>query len=76
MNTDRLYLAGTGRLDRLELMHELVKLVQCEHCGHWSVFFFSKTDSKRADYISYQNEIHGYACGPTGLVQSFLARPS
>jgi len=74
MNTDRLYLVGHGRLDRLELMDELVKLVQCEHCGNWSVFFFSKADGKKANYISYQNEIHDYSCPPTGIVQTMLAR--
>lgn len=74
MNTDRLYLVGAGRLDRVELLNEFVKLVQCEKCGHWSIFFFSKTDTKRAGYISYQNEIHDYSCEPAGILQSFMAR--
>jgi SAM-dependent methyltransferase len=74
MNTERLYLIDAENKHRLELMPEMIKLIQCEQCGHWSVFFFSKADSKKAEYVSYQNEIHDHTCAPKGLLLSFLRR--
>jgi SAM-dependent methyltransferase len=74
MNTERLYLLDTTTMHRLELMPEMIKLVQCEKCGHWSVYFFSKTDAKKAEYVSYQNEIHDHTCAPEGLLLSFVSR--
>jgi hypothetical protein len=73
MNTERLYLLDPTTMQRLELMDEMIKLVQCEKCGHWSVFFYGKADMKKADYVSYQNEIHDYTCAPEGLLLSFLS---
>ncbi len=71
MNTETLYLLNTVSGHRLELLSEFIKLIQCESCGHWSVFFFSKVDGKKTDYVSYQNEIHGFTGQTSGLLHSF-----
>lgn len=71
LNTESLYLYNPVSKSRLELLPELIKLMQCEHCGNWSMYFYSKADRKRAHYISFQNEIHEYACHPSGLLNSF-----
>jgi hypothetical protein len=71
LNTESLYLFNPVSMTRLELLSEFVKLIQCAHCGHWSIYFYSKADSKKAHYISFQNEIHEYACSPSGLLNSF-----
>jgi hypothetical protein len=71
MNTEALYLFNSMSGVRLELLPELIKLIQCEFCGHWSIFFFSKVDGKRAYYISYQNEIHDFSGQTNGLLHSF-----
>jgi hypothetical protein len=71
LNTESLYLYNSVSKTRLELLPEFVKLIQCEICGHWSIYFYSKADSKKAHYISYQNEIHEYAGQPSGLLVSF-----
>ena len=70
LNTDSLYLNNFVSNSRLELLSEFVKLIQCESCGHWSIYFYSKTDGKKAHYVSYQNEIHEYACSPSGFLLS------
>lgn len=71
LNTESLYLYNPVSKSRLELMPELIKLIQCEHCGNWSIYFYSTADSKKAHYISFQNEIHEYTCQPSGLLNSF-----
>lgn len=71
LNTESLYLYNPVSKSRLELLPEFMKLMQCEHCGNWSIYFYSKTDSKKAHYISFQNEIHEYTCQPSGLLTSF-----
>lgn len=71
LNTESLYLYNPVTKSRLELLSEFVKLIQCEHCGNWSIYFYSKADSKKAYYISFQNEIHEYTCQPSGLLHSF-----
>jgi tRNA1(Val) A37 N6-methylase TrmN6 len=73
LNTESLYLYNPVSKSRLELMSEFIKLIQCEHCGNWSIYFYSKADSKKAHYISFQNEIHEYKCQPSGLLNSFGA---
>lgn len=70
LNTESLYLYNSVSKSRLELLLEFVKLIQCEHCGRWSIYFYSKADSKNAYYISYQNEIHEYKDKPSGLLVS------
>lgn len=70
MNTETLYLLNPVSGHRLELLSEFIKLIQCESCGHWSLFFFSKVDGKKTDYISYQNEIHGFTGQTSGLLHS------
>ncbi len=71
LNTESLYLYNPVSKSRLELMPEFIKLIQCEHCGNWSIYFYSKADSKKAHYISFHNEIHEYMCQPSGLINSF-----
>jgi len=72
LNTESLYLYNPISKNRLELLPEFVKLVQCESCGHWSVYFYNKTDDKKSQYISYQNEIHEYFTEPVGLLNLFI----
>jgi len=75
LNTESLYLYNSSlsaSKNRLELFPEFVKLVQCDICGNWSIYFYNKADSKKADYISYHNEIHEYACKPRGLLVSLV----
>jgi len=60
MNSKALYLYNRVTDERLELMPELIKLIQCDECGLWSVYFYSKIKKDRAKYISYQNEIHNH----------------
>ena len=71
MNTETLCLLNPASGHRLELLSEFINLIQCESCGHWSVFFFGKVDGKKTDYISYQNEIHGFTGQTSGLLHSF-----
>jgi len=52
MNTESLYLISPVSKTWLELLPEFVKLIQCESCGHWSIFFYSKTDNKKAHYVT------------------------
>ena len=70
LNTESLYLYNSVSKARLELLSELIKLVQCEHCGRWSIYFYSKIDGEKSHYISYQNEIHGYTDKSSGLLIS------
>lgn len=72
MNTESLYLIDPISNSWLELLPEFVKLIPCESCGHWSVFFYSKTDSKKTHYVSYQNEIHDFIGQPSGLLSLFI----
>jgi hypothetical protein len=41
---------------------------------HFHLFGTSKTDAKKAEYVSYQNEIHDHTCAPEGLLLSFVSR--
>ncbi|MBD2161592.1 N-6 DNA methylase [Limnothrix sp. FACHB-1083] len=67
VNTESLYLFNLISKERLELISDFIKLIQCPKCGHWSIYFYSKTNSSKtkADYINFDNEIHDYNC-PTG----------
>ncbi len=60
MNSKALYLYNRVTDERLELIPELIKLIQCDKCGLWSVYFYSKIKKDCAKYISYQNEMHDY----------------
>lgn len=66
-HTKSLYLYNRFSKSRLELLPEFIKLIQCEHCGHWSIYLYSKIDNHKAHYVSYQNEIHEYTDKPSGL---------
>ena len=76
LNSESLYLYNPVSKSRLELLPEFIKLVQCEHCGNWSIYFYSKADSKKAHYISFQNEIHEYTCQPSGLLNQIGKSPA
>lgn len=76
LNSESLYLYNPVSKSRLELLSEFIKLVQCEHCGNWSIYFYSKADSKKAHYISFQNEIHEYTCQPSGLLNQIGKSPA
>lgn len=71
LNTGSLYLYNPVSKNRLELLPEFIKLVQCESCGHWSIYFYNKSDNKKTHYVSYQNEIHEYVDMPSGLITLF-----
>ena len=71
MDTESLYLYDTISHARLKLLPELIKLIQCEKCAHWSVYLFSKVEKDKARYVSYQNEIHDYYGHRAGLLNSF-----
>lgn len=73
LNTESLYLYNSAlpaSKNRLELLPEFIKLIQCESCGHWSIYFYNKADKNKAHYVSYQNEIHEYIGKPRGLIAS------
>jgi hypothetical protein len=73
MDTESLYLFDPSSRYRLKLLPELVKLIQCEHCGNWSIYFYTKMDKNQVRYISYQNEMHDY-CGKREGILSLFAR--
>ncbi len=60
MDSEVLYLHNPVTDDRLRLIPELIKLINCPECGQWSVYFYNKVEKNRAKYISYQNEIHNH----------------
>ena len=62
MDSDVLYLYNRVTDERLKLIPELIKLINCPECGNWSVYFYSKLEGNEAKYISFQNEIHPYSC--------------
>ena len=62
MDSDVLYLYNRVTDERLKLIPELIKLINCPKCGNWSVYFYSKLEGNKAKYISFQNEIHPHSC--------------
>lgn len=71
MESDTLYLYDPITQNRLAIIPELVRMIECEQCGNNSVYFFSKIVNKRAEYTSYFNEIHSYNSEITGLLNEF-----
>ena len=71
MDTEVLHLFDPASDTRMKLNPDLIKLVQCEHCGNWSVYFFSKMDGNKAKYRSFQTEIHDYYGAVEGLLETF-----
>jgi type I restriction-modification system DNA methylase subunit len=71
MDSEVLYLHNHVTDERLKLISELIKFIQCPECGNWSVYFYSKLEKDYARYISYQNEIHPYS-GSKEEVRNFF----
>ncbi|AXV39099.1 MAG: hypothetical protein CIT02_01600 [Methanobacterium sp. BAmetb5] len=60
MDSKVLYLYNPVSDDRLKLIPELIKMVECSDCGSWSLYFYNSLKDKYARYVSYQYEIHDY----------------
>jgi predicted RNA methylase len=71
MDSPMLYLHNRLSGHRLPILPEFIKLIECELCGHWSMFLYSKVEGKKAHYRSYQTEIHTFTAEPGGLLLSF-----
>ena len=71
MDTEALYLLEPSSHSRLKLLPELIKLIQCESCGNWSIYFYNKMDKNKVRYVSYQNEMHDYSGTREGILGLF-----
>lgn len=71
MDSKVLYLYNPASDDRLKLIPELVKMVECSDCGSWSMYFYNSLKDKYARYVSYQYEIHDYE-DPDKEVEGFF----
>lgn len=71
MDSDVLYLYNRVTDERLKLIPELIKLINCPKCGNWSLYFYSKLEGNEAKYISFQNEIHPHSCEGDNLRNFF-----
>lgn len=60
MDTNQLYLYDPVTDDRLELIPELIRLVECSKCGSWSLYLYNSQTPQGIKYISYQYEVHEY----------------
>jgi hypothetical protein len=60
MDTNVLYMYNPESLERLRLLPELFRLVQCNHCNQWSLYIYNKIEKNSANYISYQGDVHPY----------------
>lgn len=60
MDSKVLYLYNPVSDDRLKLIPELIKMIECSDWGSWSLYFYNSLKDKYARYVSYQYEIHNY----------------
>jgi 16S rRNA G966 N2-methylase RsmD len=62
MDTCSLHLYEKHSNEALNILSELIKLEQCQECGRWSVFVFSKIvknkKGKESIFVNYQNDPH------------------
>jgi hypothetical protein len=71
MDTEALYLFEPSSQARLKLLPELTKCIQCDRCGNWSIYFYSKMEKDIVRYVSYQNEMHDYVGKREGILNLF-----
>lgn len=70
LDTESLYLFNYVSGMRLKLLPEYVKLIECQTCGNWSIYFFNNIDGGKAHYKCFQTEAHPYVEKPSGLLLS------
>ena len=58
MDTKQLYFYDPVTEDRLRLLPELIKLIDCPGCGRLSLYFYNSQTKNGLKYISYQDEPH------------------
>ena len=72
LDTDFLYLFNPISGMRLKLLPEFIKLIECQTCGNWSIYFYNNIDGKNANYKCFQTEAHPYVEKTNGLLLSFV----
>ena len=60
MDTDVLYIYSPSNEQRLKLKTEFIRLIECKHCGKYSLYIYNRLNRDSTHYISYQDEIHSY----------------
>ena len=58
MDTKELYFYDPVTDDRLRLLPELIRLIDCPGCGRLSLYFYNSQTTNGLKYISYQDEPH------------------
>ena len=58
MDTKELYFYDPITDDRLRLLPELIRLIDCPGCGRLSLYFYNSQTKNGLKYISYQDEPH------------------
>lgn len=60
MDTKELYLYDPITDERLRLLPELIRLIDCPDCGSLSLYFYNSQTKNGLKYISYQYEVHDH----------------
>jgi predicted RNA methylase len=71
LDTEVLHLFDPVTKSSLQLIPEFIKIIECNQCGHWSIYFYDKIEKDKARYVSYQNEIHDYTDKQQGILTLF-----
>lgn len=58
MDTKQLYFYDPVTEDRLRLLPELIRLIDCPGCGRLSLYFYNSQTKNGLKYISFQDEPH------------------
>jgi hypothetical protein len=69
LDTHTLYLYKKDTEERLRLLPELIKLVQCVECSSWSIYIYNKIERENARYLSYHMEIHSHVDKRYGVLE-------
>lgn len=60
MDTNELYIYDPVSEDRLKLIPELLKLINCPECGTQSLYIYNSLINQELKYTSYQYEVHDH----------------
>lgn len=71
MDTKTLYLYDSITENRLRLLPEFIKFMECPKCGKWALFFYNKVEDNHVKYVSYQDEVHSYLDQDKGILKLF-----